>query len=99
DDSLMPSAVLRMPPNPVSSFGNFYHLSAVSDGYGARPALSTNPETAMSLSNTSRRTVLALALSLFAAGAMAQAQPAAKSGFVPEVGQSGKDVVWVPTAQ
>jgi len=53
----------------------------------------------MSLSNTSRRTVLALALSLFAAGAIAQAQPAAKSEFVPEVGQSGKDVVWVPTAQ
>ncbi|MBX3664336.1 MAG: class I SAM-dependent methyltransferase [Burkholderiales bacterium] len=53
----------------------------------------------MSLSNTSRRAVLALALSLFAAGAFAQAQPAAKSEFVPEVGQSGKDVVWVPTAQ
>jgi hypothetical protein len=48
---------------------------------------------------TSRRIVLALALSVFAAGAFAQAQPAAKSEFVPEVGQSGKDVVWVPTAQ
>lgn len=53
----------------------------------------------MSPFTTSRRTVLALALSLFAAGAFAQAQPAAKSEFVPEVGQSGKDVVWVPTAQ
>lgn len=48
---------------------------------------------------TSRRTVLALALSFFAAGALAQAQPAAKQVFQPEVGQSGKDVVWVPTAQ
>ena len=46
-----------------------------------------------------RRTLLALALSCFAAGAMAQAQPAAKSDFQPEVGQAGKDVVWVPTAQ
>ena len=64
-----------------------------------RRALSINPETAMSLSNTSRRTVLALALSIFASGAFAQAQPAAKAEFVPEVGQSGKDVVWVPTAQ
>ena len=44
-----------------------------------------------------RRTVLALMLSCFAAAAFAQAQ--AKPAFEPEVGQSGKDVVWVPTAQ
>ncbi|MEY4597844.1 MAG: hypothetical protein RLZZ445_641 [Pseudomonadota bacterium] len=44
-----------------------------------------------------RRIVLALALSLFAFNALAQ--PAAKSEFQPEVGQAGKDVVWVPTAQ
>ncbi|MBY0266456.1 MAG: class I SAM-dependent methyltransferase [Burkholderiales bacterium] len=37
--------------------------------------------------------------SLFPALSLAQAQPAAKAEFVPEVGQSGKDVVWVPTAQ
>ena len=41
----------------------------------------------------------ALALSLFAGTVFAQAQPAAKQEFQPEVGQAGKDVVWVPTAQ
>lgn len=46
-----------------------------------------------------RRAVLALALSCFAVTAFAQAQPAAKPVFQPEVGQEGKDVVWVPTAQ
>jgi len=50
-----------------------------------------------------RRVMLALGLfffsSLFPALSLAQAQPAAKAEFVPEIGQSGKDVVWVPTAQ
>ena len=46
-----------------------------------------------------RRTLLAFALCCFTATAMAQAQPAAKPAFEPEVGQAGKDVVWVPTAQ
>jgi len=49
--------------------------------------------------NQARRSLLALALSCFTAAAMAQAQPAAKPAFEPEVGQAGKDVVWVPTAQ
>jgi hypothetical protein len=44
-----------------------------------------------------RRAALALALSMFAGGALAQAAP--QSGYQPEVGQAGKDVVWVPTAQ
>ncbi len=41
-------------------------------------------------------------LALAALSSVAYAQPAAKDkdrDFVPEVGQSGKDVVWVPTAQ
>jgi hypothetical protein len=46
-----------------------------------------------------RRTLLAFALCCFTAAAMAQGQPAAKPAFEPEVGQAGKDVVWVPTAQ
>lgn len=49
-----------------------------------------------------RRTVLALMLSCFAAGVFSQAafaQAQAKPAFEPEVGQAGKDVVWVPTAQ
>lgn len=46
-----------------------------------------------------RRVMLALGLSFFSTLVLAQAQPAAKAEFVPEVGQSGKDVVWVPTAQ
>lgn len=48
----------------------------------------------------------ALAFSLFYAhGAMAQsaaaapAQAAEKKGYVPDVGQDGKDVIWVPTPQ
>jgi hypothetical protein len=44
-----------------------------------------------------RRTLLALALSCFSVAALAQT--AAKQEFQPEVGQAGKDVVWVPTAQ
>ena len=44
---------------------------------------------------TMRRTVLALALSFFAFTVFAQPQQV----YQPEVGQEGKDVVWVPTAQ
>jgi precorrin-6B methylase 2 len=46
----------------------------------------------------SRRIVVALCLSLFAAAGYAQDKPAAQE-FQPEVGQAGKDVVWVPTPQ
>jgi precorrin-6B methylase 2 len=49
------------------------------------------------------RIVLTVFLSLFAAAAFAQAQPAKKEKetkeFQPTVGQEGKDVVWVPTSQ
>jgi SAM-dependent methyltransferase len=45
-----------------------------------------------------RQSLLALLISVFAAGAFAQAQPAQKP-FEPSVGQQGKDVVWVPTPQ
>jgi len=45
-----------------------------------------------------RRSVLALFLSLFAATGCAQDRGASKD-YEPEVGQSGKDVVWVPTSQ
>ena len=42
---------------------------------------------------------LSLALTLVVLlGGFAQAQPA-KQEFQPEVGQAGKDVVWVPTPQ
>jgi len=54
-----------------------------------------------------RRSLFALSLSLVASGAFAQAQPATKPSqaqpatkpFEPQVGQAGKDVVWVPTPQ
>jgi phospholipid N-methyltransferase len=45
-----------------------------------------------------RRSVLALSLSLAATGVFAQAQTTTQP-FKPEVGQPGKDVVWVPTPQ
>ena len=43
------------------------------------------------------RLFLSLVLSLTLAGGFAQAQPAKE--YQPEVGQAGKDVVWVPTPQ
>jgi len=42
--------------------------------------------------------LLALCLSVIAASVFAQAQPA-KEHYQPQVGQEGKDVVWVPTPQ
>jgi SAM-dependent methyltransferase len=45
----------------------------------------------------SYRLFLSLAFSLALTGRIAQAQPAKE--FQPEVGQAGKDVVWVPTPQ
>jgi SAM-dependent methyltransferase len=44
-----------------------------------------------------RRATVALALAAFAATATAQAQK--KDEFVPQVGQAGKDVIWVPTPE
>ena len=51
----------------------------------------------MKLSRSWARLSLALTLAILLAG-FAQAQPA-KQEFQPEVGQAGKDVVWVPTPQ
>lgn len=48
----------------------------------------------ITLSYFARRTAAALALSLCAA---TTASPQRQEPFVPEVGQAGKDVVWVPT--
>src|ERR671919_480494 len=45
-----------------------------------------------------RRSLLTLFLSITVAGACAQAQPA-KQEYEPQVGQEGKDVIWVPTPQ
>lgn len=52
----------------------------------------------MFVSRFLRRSSLALCLAVFAAAVSAQAQPA-KSEFEPQVGQEGKDVIWVPTPQ
>lgn len=51
----------------------------------------------MSTSHTIRRSLLALCLTLFAASAFAQVQT--QKEFQPQVGQDGKDVVWVPTPE
>ncbi len=50
----------------------------------------------MDVSHFSRQTVLTLCMSLLAAYSFAQP---AKKPFEPQVGQQGKDVVWVPTSQ
>jgi len=50
----------------------------------------------MIASRNTRRALLALLLSFFAAASFAQRQPA--KTYEPEVGQAGKDVVWVPTS-
>lgn len=46
-----------------------------------------------------RQLSIVVLLALVAAGVHAQAQPATEPSFEPEVGQEGKDVVWVPTPQ
>ena len=51
----------------------------------------------MNKASLSYRVFLSLALSLALAAGAAQAQPA--KDYQPEVGQAGKDVVWVPTPQ
>ncbi len=52
----------------------------------------------MTVSQLLRRSFLTLLLSLAAAGAFAQDKPAPQA-YEPQVGQAGKDVVWVPTPQ
>ena len=52
----------------------------------------------MNASHFVRRSLLALCLSVIAASVFAQTQPA-KEEYQPQVGQEGKDVVWVPTPQ
>src|SRR6266850_7766992 len=52
----------------------------------------------MKASRCIRQLLLVLFLSVIAANASAQAQPA-KDEYQPQVGQEGKDVIWVPTPQ
>ncbi len=52
----------------------------------------------MSASYFARQSLLTLCLSVLTAAVFAQAQPAAEE-FHPQVGQHGKDVIWVPTPQ
>src|SRR3990172_5890793 len=52
----------------------------------------------MIVSRFLRPSFLTLGLSLIAAGVFAQAQPGPKP-FEPQVGQEGKDVIWVTTPQ
>src|SRR5437870_6461189 len=52
----------------------------------------------MKASRCIRQLLLVLFLSVIAANASVQAQPA-KQEYQPQVGQEGKDVIWVPTPQ
>jgi precorrin-6B methylase 2 len=58
----------------------------------------TKQESQMNASHIYRRLFLTLFIAASSVGAAAQAQPA-KQEFKPEVGQEGKDVIWVPTPQ
>ena len=51
--------------------------------------------------NILRQAALSLVLVAFAGGVLAQAQKSAQpdAKFEPQVGQAGKDVIWVPTSQ
>jgi len=53
----------------------------------------------MHLRHVIRLVLCSAVLSLFAASASAQATQAPAKPFEPQVGQAGKDVVWVPTPQ
>jgi SAM-dependent methyltransferase len=53
----------------------------------------------MNRSRFVHRWFLVFCLSLIIAGGLAQAQPAKEKEYEPQVGQEGKDVVWVPTPQ
>jgi len=61
----------------------------------AGPAGHNPREKVLKSTTLARRTVAVLALAAFAATAAAQAQK--KEDFTPQVGQAGKDVIWVPT--
>src|SRR5689334_15288759 len=63
----------------------------------ARQGSGFGPEARMTLARVLRRGVAGLLLAGAAGAFPASAQPAA--GYQPQVGQEGKDVVWVPTAQ
>ena len=52
----------------------------------------------MNVAHIFRQSFLAICLSVLAASACAQAQ-SEKAQFEPQVGQEGKDVIWVPTPQ
>ena len=52
----------------------------------------------MHIQHCFRQSLLALTFSFIFAGGFAVAQPA-KQDYQPQVGQEGKDVVWVPTPQ
>jgi SAM-dependent methyltransferase len=52
----------------------------------------------MNVAHIFRQSFLAICLSVIAASACAQAQ-SGKAEFEPQVGQEGKDVIWVPTPQ
>ena len=53
----------------------------------------------MTMLRSLSRIAFALTLTGAALSALAQAQPAKPGAFEPQVGQEGKDVVWVPTPQ
>jgi precorrin-6B methylase 2 len=58
-------------------------------------------EIGMKTTNILRHSAAALLLAACASGVLAQAQKAqpAPKAFEPQVGQAGKDVIWVPTSQ
>src|SRR5688572_29458666 len=71
---------------------------SVSMEYGTRIQFTDGRKKDMKRSRLVRPLFFALWLCLLGGGVFVQAQPA-KEEYKPQVGQEGKDVVWVPTPQ
>jgi precorrin-6B methylase 2 len=85
------------PPNPCSARDALRDVTLKIRNYRVRfnPIIRRKD---MKASRFVRRLLLASFLSLISGGVFAQAQPA-KEEYKPQVGQKGKDVIWVPTPQ
>ena len=81
----------------ASGSGTVRGLVVPVSGQASRTGTGRTRKDVMRLSTLPRSAMAVLAMALFMAGAPVQAQSSSACTFKPRVGQSGKDVVWVPT--